>query len=278
MTREELFSQIKKKESYLCVGLDSDIEKIPHHLHSADDPVFEFNKQIIDTTIDYAVAYKPNLAFYESRGAAGWESLAKTLEYIPKEIFTIADAKRGDIGNTSKHYARAFFEQMDFDAITLSPYMGEDAVTPYLEYDDKWAIVLALTSNESSQDFEELFVSEGDFDNENPKLYESIITKSQQWQNSDRIMYVVGATKATAFEEIRKLSPDSFYLVPGVGAQGGSLQEVSQYGMNSECGLLVNSSRGIIFASSDTEFAKIAGQKAAEIRDEMKGYLDKYCH
>lgn len=279
MTKEELFNQIEAKNSYLCVGLDSDIDKLPRHLLSEADPIFEFNKQIIDATIDYAVAYKPNLAFYESQGAKGWESLAKTMEYMPKDVFTIADAKRGDIGNTSKHYAKAFFEQLDFDSITLSPYMGYDSISPYLEYEDKWAIVLALTSNESSADFEQLKAYDSsDFFNIVPhKIYEMVLQKSLEWKHNERIMFVVGATKADVLVEIRKLVPDHFLLVPGVGAQGGSLEEVSKNGMTNQCGLIVNSSRGIIFASQETDFAVTAGAKAQEVRDQMKEYLDKYC-
>ena len=279
MKKEELVHQIKAKELYLCVGLDSDIDKLPHHLLKESDPIFEFNKQIIDATIDYAVAYKPNLAFYESQGAKGWESLAKTIAYIPPEIFTIADAKRGDIGNTSLHYARAFFEQLNFDAITLSPYMGQDAIAPYLAYEDKWAIVLGLTSNESSLDFEQLMVyDDSNFFNIVPhRLYEVVIQKSLEWENNERIMFVVGATKASELISIRKLIPQHFLLVPGVGAQGGNLEEVSSNGMNSDCGLLVNSSRGIIFSTNDKNFATAAGSKASDIRDEMKVYLDKYC-
>ena len=279
MNKEELFHQIKTKNSYLCIGLDSDIGKLPKHLLKEKDPIYAFNKQIIDATVDYAVAYKPNLAFYESQGAKGWESLAKTMEYLPKDVFTIADAKRGDIGNTSNHYARAFFEQLSFDAITLSPYMGHDAIAPYLKYEDKWAIILALTSNESSRDFEQLLVSEDEASfNKNPhKLYETIIRKSLTWQSSNRLMYVVGATKADEFINIRKLIPDHFLLVPGVGAQGGSLEEVSRNGMNSNCGLLVNSSRGIIFASQEKDFATVAASKALAMQSQMKEYLEKYC-
>ncbi len=279
MNKEELFHQIKTKNSYLCVGLDSDISKLPAHLLKEPDPIFTFNKQIIDATVDYAVAYKPNLAFYESQGARGWESLAKTMEYLPKDVFTIADAKRGDIGNTSNHYAKAFFEQLNFDAITLSPYMGQDAIAPYLKYEDKWAIILTLTSNESSKDFEQLLVTtDGDSINPEPhKLYEVVIRKSLSWQSNERIMYVVGATKAEEFISIRKLIPDHFLLVPGVGAQGGSLQEVSRNGMNNHCGLLVNSSRGIIFASQEKDFATAAGSRASAMQSQMKEYLEKYC-
>lgn len=279
MNKEELFYQIKTKNSYLCIGLDSDIDKLPKHLLKESDPIFAFNKQIIDATVDFAVAYKPNLAFYESQGAKGWESLAKTMEYLPKNVFTIADAKRGDIGNTSNHYARAFFELLNFDAITLSPYMGHDAIAPYLKYEDKWAIILALTSNESSKDFEQLLVSEDkdSTDAKPQKLYEAIIRKSLTWQHHDRIMYVVGATKADEFINIRNLIPDHFLLVPGVGAQGGSLEEVSKNGMNSQCGLLVNSSRGIIFASQGRDFATKAASSALAIQNQMKEYLGKYC-
>jgi len=279
MNKEELFYQIKAKNSYLCIGLDSDIDKIPKHLLQEADPIFEFNKQIIDATVDYAVAYKPNLAFYESQGAKGWESLSKTMAYLPKNVFTIADAKRGDIGNSSNHYARAFFDQLNFDAITLSPYMGYDAIKPYLNYKDKWAIILALTSNESSKDFEQLLViAEGNSLNQQElKLYEAIIDKSLTWPDNDRIMYVVGATKADELVNIRKIIPDHFLLVPGVGAQGGSLEQVSKNGMNNQCGLLVNSSRAIIFASQEQDFASAAASKAGLMQAEMKEYLEKYC-
>lgn len=280
MTQAELFDRIKAKSSYLCVGLDSDIDKIPQHLLQEEDPIFAFNKQIIDATIDHAVAYKPNLAFYESRGAKGWESLAKTMAYLPKEVFTIADAKRGDIGNTSNHYAKAFFETLNFDAITLSPYMGRDAIAPYLKYEDKWAILLALTSNESSKDFELLPVyDDSDFFNIiTYKLYDMVIRKSKEWAGNERIMYVVGATKAEELTTIRKIIPDHFLLVPGVGAQGGSLEEVAKNGMNSQCGLLVNSSRGIIYASQDADFARMARAKAVAIQQEMEESLNKYCN
>jgi orotidine-5'-phosphate decarboxylase len=280
MTREELFHQIQTKNSYLCVGLDADISKLPSHLLKEEDPIFEFNKQIIDATIDYTVAYKPNLAFYESQGAKGWESLTKTMAYLPSGVFTIADAKRGDIGNTSRHYARAFLEQLNFDSITLSPYMGYDAIAPYLEYENKWAIILALTSNESSRDFEQLAVTDdSNFFNIVPRrLYEMVISKSLTWQGSERIMYVVGATKADEFIRIRKLVPEHFLLVPGIGAQGGDLEEVSKNGMNNQCGLLVNSSRGIIFASQGHDFASVAAAKASAIQEQMKEYLGKYCN
>ena len=278
MTHEELFSHIQAKSSYLCVGLDSDINRLPGHLRKEKDPVFAFNKQIIDATIEYAVAYKPNLAFYESRGAAGWESLARTMEYLPDDVFTIADAKRGDIGNTSRQYAITFFEQFNFDAVTLSPYMGHDTVEPFLAYPDKWAVLLALTSNPSNCDFEQLPVYDNsDFFNIVPyRLYEMVIRKSLTWPGSERLMYVVGATEAKALKRIRNLAPDNFLLVPGVGAQGGNLEEVSANGMNKQCGLLVNASRSIIFAGNDEDFAAAAAREAARLRDLMAGYLDKY--
>ena len=275
MNKTALFDQIKKKSSYLCVGLDSDIEKIPKHLLKEEDPIFEFNKQIIDATAEFAVAYKPNLAFYESRGASGWETLAKTVAYIPDNILTIADAKRGDIGNTSLHYAKAFFEELKFDAITLAPYMGIDSIKPFLDYPDKWAIVLALTSNASSKDFEQLVV--GDNGASFKKLFEAVLEKGKSWGSPDNLMYVVGATKADQLQEIRAIVPNHFLLVPGVGAQGGSLEEVSKNGMNESCGLLVNSSRGIIFSASDANFALSAGQQAQKLQEEMSEYLSKYC-
>lgn len=270
MNKAELFEQIKKKSSYLCVGLDTDIQKIPKHLLALEDPIFEFNKQIIDATAEYAVAYKPNIAFYEAHGIEGWQSLQKTMEYIPKDIFTVADAKRGDIGNTSKMYARAFFEQMDCDSITVAPYMGEDSVKPFLEFADKWVILLALTSNAGGKDFQNLGLTSGG------ELYEEVLRKSQEWGSTDQLMYVVGATRAEALQNIRQIVPDHFLLVPGVGAQGGSLAEVSKYGMNSHCGLLVNSSRGIIYADGSENFAQVAGQKAKEMQEEMAGFLEKY--
>ena len=269
MTRQEIFNQIKKKQSYLCIGLDTDINKIPRHLLKYPDPVFEFNRQIIDATHEYGVAYKPNVAFYEALGAQGWESLKKTEEYFPKDIFSIADAKRGDIGNTSELYARAFFKQMDFDAITVAPYMGEDSITPFLSFDNKWAILLAHTSNEGSNDFQ-LFGSER-------KLYEEVMIKSQQWADPEKMMYVVGATKADKIKEIRKLAPNHFFLVPGIGAQGGDLSEVSKNGMNSQCGLLVNSSRAIIYASSGEDFAEKARTEARRVKEEMSKLLDTFC-
>ncbi len=271
MTRTELFANIQKKQSYLCVGLDTDLNKIPSHLLDTEDPIFEFNKAIIDATADYCVAYKPNIAFYEALGARGWESLQKTIEYIPNDIFTIADAKRGDIGNTSKLYAKAFFENMNFDSVTVAPYMGEDSVTPFLEFDNKWVILLGLTSNGGSKDFQTLSI-----EGENKQLFEKVLETSQQWGTNGNLMYVVGATKAPMFEVIRKHAPNHFLLVPGVGAQGGNLEGVSKYGMNKECGLLVNSSRGIIYASQGKDFAERAKEEAQKLQQEMATYLDKY--
>jgi orotidine-5'-phosphate decarboxylase len=270
MNRKELFEQIKLKQSYLCVGLDTDINKLPAHLLKCDDPVLEFNKKIIEYTQDLCVSYKPNIAFYESLGSKGWVSLEKTIELIPKEIFTISDAKRGDIGNTSGLYARAFFQNMNFDSVTVAPYMGVDSVEPFLEYKDKWVILLGLTSNGGSADFQNLDLANG------KKLYQEVITKSQSWGKPDNLMYVIGATKADAFKEIRALAPDYFFLVPGVGAQGGDLQALSQYGMNDHCGLLVNSSRGIIYASNGEDFAEKAREEALKIQQEMAILLDKY--
>ncbi|MFT7273974.1 MAG: orotidine-5'-phosphate decarboxylase [Spirosomataceae bacterium] len=273
MTKAELFAQIKSKSSYLCVGLDTDIRKMPKYLLTSEDPVFEFNKQIIDATEPYAVAYKPNIAFYEAMGQKGWESLRKTLDYIPENCFTIADAKRGDIGNTSGLYARAFFDKessgMSFDSVTVAPYMGRDSVTPFLEFKDKWVILLGLTSNIGSTDFQHLTVN-----NTEEKLFERVLKTSQKWANSEQMMYVVGATQADALKAIREIIPDHFLLVPGVGAQGGSLEEVSENGMNSTCGLLVNSSRGIIYASSEENFAEVAAKEAQKLQEEMAGYLE----
>lgn len=271
MTSAQLFSQIKKKQSYLCVGLDTDLEKIPPHLLLLPDPIFEFNKQIIDATQRYAVAYKPNIAFYEALGAKGWESLQKTLAYIPKDIFTIADAKRGDIGNTSALYAKAFFKQMDFDSVTVAPYMGEDSVKPFLAFDGKWVILLAHTSNSGASDFQ-LIESK----HTGRKLYEEVILKSKSWGTPDQLMYVVGATQTDKIASIRKLVPEYFFLVPGVGAQGGDLHDVSKYGMNKQCGLLVNSSRAIIYASSGRDFAEAASLEAEKTQQAMAMYLDKY--
>ena len=263
MNRQELLYQIKSKRSFLSIGLDTDIKKMPSHLLELEDPIFEFNKQIIDATKDLCVAYKPNIAFYESMGVSGWNSLQKTLDYIPKNIFTIADAKRGDIGNTSNMYARAFFEKMNFDSVTIAPYMGSDSVTPFLEFKDKWAIVLALTSNKGGLDFQKI-------ENKNGKqLFEQVLETSQNWGTDKNMMYVVGATRAEQLSEIRAIIPNHFLLVPGVGAQGGSVEEVAKYGMNADCGLLVNSSRGIIYASSDIDFAEKAREEAEKLQHKM---------
>lgn len=273
MNRQQLYEQIQKKKSFLCIGLDTDITKIPQHLAQLDDPVFEFNKAIVDATHHLAVAYKPNLAFYEANGPKGWESLGKTVDHIRKtdpNIFIIADAKRGDIGNTSALYAKTFFSTYDFDAVTLAPYMGLDTVSPFLLFKDKWSVILALTSNKSAADFQYL-----KDDNTGNRLFESVLKTVQLWGNSDQIMFVVGATKAEALQDIRKIAPDNFLLVPGIGAQGGSLKEVSQYGMNSSCGLLVNSSRGIIFASKENDFAIKAAESAKEVQLEMEQYLQQ---
>lgn len=272
MTREQLFRQIQKKNSYLCVGLDTDLDKIPKYLLSSADPVFEFNRQIIDATHHYAVAYKPNIAFYEALGPKGWESLQKTLDYIPKEIFTIADAKRGDIGNTSSLYAKAFFEQMSFDSITVAPYMGEDSVKPFLKFNNKWVILLAHTSNSGSSDFQ-LMESK----TSGKKLYEEVILKSQTWATPDQLMYVVGATQADKIQSIRALAPEHFFLVPGIGAQGGDLEMTSRYGLNKQCGLLVNSARSIIYASAEKDFAVRAGEEARKVKTEMEDLLNKFC-
>ncbi len=273
MTKQQLFEQINQKNSYLCVGLDTDIKKIPSHLLKEKDPIFEFNRQIIDATAKYAVAYKPNIAFYEALGARGWESLQRTIEYIPQECFTIADAKRGDIGNTSGLYARTFFDKsssgLDFDSVTVAPYMGSDSVMPFLEFEGKWVILLALTSNAGGDDFQQLSVGD-------KQLFEQVILTSQKWADSERMMYVVGATKADKLLKIRELAPEHFLLVPGVGAQGGSLEEVSKYGMNKQCGLLVNSSRAIIYASSREDFAQVAAKEAQTVQQEMEKYLQMY--
>ena len=271
MDRSTLFQQITKKSSYLCVGLDTDLERIPQHLLAEDDPIFEFNKQIIDATHELCVAYKPNLAFYEALGSKGWRSLERTLEYIPKGMLTIADAKRGDIGNTSKLYARAFFEELNFDAITVAPYMGEDSVKPFLGFPDKWVILLAHTSNSGSRDFQ-LIESQSS----GKKLYEEVILKAQQWASPDQLMFVVGATQSDKIGSIRALAPDNFFLVPGVGAQGGDLEETSRSGMNKQCGLLVNSSRAIIYASSGADFAARAKEEAQKVQREMTACLEKY--
>ncbi|MEM9329356.1 MAG: orotidine-5'-phosphate decarboxylase [Bacteroidota bacterium] len=268
MTRHQLFDKIKEKESFLCVGLDPDLSKLPKHLLKAADPIFEFNKVIIDATAEFAVAYKPNIAFYEAHGTKGWEALEKTMDYMPKGLFTIADAKRADIGNTSSMYARAFFEQMDFDAITVAPYMGQDSIEPFLQYDRKWVILLAATSNVGSLDFQELLV-----DGSSEKLYERVIRKSQHWGNPNNLMYVMGATRVESLINIRVTVPEHFLLIPGVGAQGGDLAAVCKYGMNKQCGLLVNSSRGIIYASNGEDFAEAAGTEAKKLQQEMARQL-----
>lgn len=274
MNRQQLIEQIKLKRSFLCVGLDTDPRKIPQCVFDLHDPVFEFNKAIIDATAPYCVAYKPNLAFYEAYGLKGMESFAKTINYLKEHHphhLIIADAKRGDIGNTSKLYARTFFEEYDVDALTVAPYMGEDSVTPFLEYEGKWVILLALTSNKGSLDFQTSPIpSEG---GETERLFEKVIRVSQQWGSDENMMYVVGATQGRLFEDVRKVAPRHFLLVPGVGAQGGSLEEVCKYGMTDDCGLLVNSSRAIIFASQDDHFAEIAGNKACEMQQQMDALL-----
>lgn len=272
MNRQELIEQIKSKKSFLCVGLDTDLKKVPQHLLSEEDPIFAFNKAIIDATAPYCVSYKPNLAFYEAFGVKGMISFEKTIKYLQENYpdhFIIADAKRGDIGNTSSMYARTFFEEYGIDSITVAPYMGEDSVSPFLTYENKWVILLALTSNKGSHDFQ---LTE---DNNGERLFEKVLRKSQQWGNESNMMYVVGATQGKMFEDIRKIVPNHFLLVPGVGAQGGSLQEVCKYGMTKDCGLLVNSSRAIIYASSGEDFAKVAAQKAKELQEEMAIELER---
>lgn len=266
MTRHQLINYIHEKKSYLCIGLDTSIDKIPAHLTSHPDAVFEFNKKIIDATKDLCVAYKINTAFYEAAGVKGWEIMERTVNYIPSTHFKIADAKRGDIGNTSSQYAKAFFEVLNFDAITVAPYMGADSIKPFLEYENKWAIVLGLTSNKGSEDFEQLKTGEN-------YLYETVIKKVSTWGNTENLMFVVGATKATDFSSIRKIIPDNFLLIPGVGFQGGSLAEVSKYGMNKDCGLLVNASRAIIYADKGENFADEAKKVAQEYQTEMMAYL-----
>ncbi len=268
MTRREIFNQIQSKRSFLCIGLDSDLNKIPEYLLSHDDPILEFNKRIIDATHDLCVAYKPNTAFYECNGPQGWETLGNTLKYIPEDIFTIADAKRGDIGNTSSYYAATFFEHMNFDALTVAPYMGSDSVTPFFKYENKWVILLALTSNQGAEDFQF-------FANSTEKLFERVLKKSKQWGNAENTMYVVGATRPEMLKDIRSLVPDSFLLVPGVGSQGGSLEEVAKYGMNETCGLLVNSSRSIIYASSGKDFAEAARAEAEKLQQAMDKELER---
>lgn len=264
MTRSYLISQINKKKSFLCVGLDPDLNKIPAHLNDTDDPIFEFNKAVIDATKDICVAYKPNIAFYECLGKKGWESLEKTMDYIPDSIFTIADAKRGDIGNTSKMYARTFFEYFDFDAVTVAPYMGEDSVTPFFDFADKWVILLGLTSNTGSQDFQQLEDKNG------KPLYLSVIEKAQKWGNPSNLMFVIGATHPESFREVRSVAEDYFFLVPGVGAQGGNLQEVVTNGKNKDMGLLINSSREIIYAGNTRNFEENIRRKAKELQSQME--------
>jgi orotidine-5'-phosphate decarboxylase len=272
MDKKQLFENIKAKKSFLCVGLDTDIKKIPQHLLKEEDPIFSFNKAIIDATAPYCIAYKPNLAFYESMGVKGWISFEKTIKYLNDNYpnhFIIADAKRGDIGNTSAMYARTFFEEMNIDSVTVAPYMGEDSVSPFLTYPNKWVILLALTSNKGSHDFQLTADSNGE------RLFEKVLRQSQNWGNDENMMYVVGATQGKMFEDIRKVAPNHFLLVPGIGAQGGSLEEVCKYGMNSTCGLIVNSSRAIIYADSTENFAKVAAEKAKEVQQQMEAELAK---
>ena len=273
MNKQQLISNIRAKKSFLCVGLDTDLKKIPAHLLQTEDPIFAFNKAIIDATAPYCVAYKPNLAFYECFGLKGWIAFEKTVRYIKENYpdqFIIADAKRGDIGNTSAMYARSFFEEMDIDSLTVAPYMGEDSVTPFLQYENKWVIILALTSNKGSYDFQ---LSE---DKEGERLFEKVLRRSQEWASDEKMMYVVGATQGRLFEDIRKIVPNHFLLVPGVGAQGGSLEEVCKYGMTKDCGLLVNSSRGIIYADQTERFAEVAAQKAKELQEQMAHELERF--
>lgn len=267
MTKQELVNNIKSKKSFLCVGLDTDLEKIPQHLLSTEDPIFEFNKAIIDATSDLCVAYKPNIAFYECLGPKGWESLKKTIDYIPSHCMTIADAKRGDIGNTSTYYAKTFFEYLNCDAVTVAPYMGEDSVTPFQAFDNKWVILLALTSNKGAMDFQ--FTT----DQHGEELFKKVLKKSAKWGSDENLMYVVGATRAEGIGEVRKLVPNHFFLVPGVGAQGGSLDDVANFGWNKDCGLLVNSSRGIIYASNGEDFAEQARTEAKKLQMEMETIL-----
>lgn len=272
MNRQQLINEIFTKKTFLCVGLDTDINKIPAHLKNEEDSIFAFNKAIIDATAPYCVAYKPNLAFYECYGLKGMLAFEKTIQYIKENHpnhFIIADAKRGDIGNTSKMYAQTFFEEYNLDSVTVAPYMGEDSVKPFLEYDGKWVILLALTSNKGSHDFQ---LTE---DNQGERLFEKVLKKSQEWGTTENLMYVVGATQGKMFEDIRRMAPEHFLLVPGVGAQGGSLQEVCKYGMTKDCGLLVNSSRGIIYASTGTDYAEVAAIKAKELQEEMAIELER---
>ena len=273
MTKQELFEQIKKKQSFLCVGLDTDLNKIPQYLLETSDPIYEFNKSIIDATAKYCVAYKPNLAFYEAAGLGGWLAFEKTVAYIKQrypEMFLIADAKRGDIGNTSEMYARSFFDKLKMDAVTVAPYMGEDSVRPFLVQKGKWVILLALTSNKGSNDFQLIEDANGE------ALFEKVLKTSQQWASDDEMMYVVGATQDKLFSRVRKIVPNHFLLVPGIGAQGGSLEAVCKVGMNSTCGLLVNSSRAIIYADDSEDFAVTAGKEAQEVQLEMAEMLNKY--
>lgn len=279
MTREQLFENIRRKQSFLCVGLDTDLKKVPPFLleraerEEGFDPIFEFNKAIIDATAPYCIAYKPNLAFYEAHGVKGWIAFEKTVQYLNDNYpdqFIIADAKRGDIGNTSKLYARTFFEEMNVDAVTVAPYMGEDSVTPFLGYEGKWVILLALTSNKGSQDFQLTHDAEGE------RLFEKVLTRSQQWADAGQMMYVVGATQGSAFADIRRLAPDHFLLVPGIGAQGGSLEDVCRYGWNDHCGLIVNSSRAIIYADSTERFAEVAAERAHEVQQQMAAILEAH--
>lgn len=270
MTRQQLIDNIKARRSFLCVGLDTDLKKIPQHLLSEPNPIFAFNKAIIDATAPYCIAYKPNTAFYECQGIQGWEALEQTVKYLKDNYpdhFIIADAKRGDIGNTSKMYASTFFEHMDVDAVTVAPYMGHDSVTPFLEYPGKWVVLLDLTSNPGSQDFQTIDDADG------VQLWERVLRTSSAWAGTDRMMYVVGATRGKAFADIRRVAPESFLLVPGVGAQGGSLEEVCKYGMTSDCGLLVNSSRGIIYASQGTDYAEAAASAAQALQKQMSALL-----
>ncbi|WP_196895289.1 orotidine-5'-phosphate decarboxylase [Aureivirga marina] len=272
MTKQELIAEIKKKKSFLCIGLDVDLNKIPKHLLETEDPIFEFNKQIIDATHHLAVAYKPNTAFYEAYGIKGWKSLEKTIKYLNKnypEVFTIADAKRGDIGNTSTMYAKAFFEDLEFDSVTVAPYMGSDSVEPFLAFENKFTILLALTSNKGGLDFQGLKTKEDSF------MYQEVLKTATTWKNSEQLMFVVGATKASYFEDIRKIVPNHFLLVPGVGAQGGNLQDVCKFGLTEEIGLLINSSRGIIYADNSENFAEGAKQKAEELQKEMEEILNE---
>lgn len=274
MNKQELFENIKQKKSFLCVGLDTDIKKIPSHLLKEEDPIFAFNKAIIDATAPYCIAYKPNLAFYESMGVKGWIAFEKTIQYIKKNYpdqFIIADAKRGDIGNTSTMYARSFFDELDIDSVTVAPYMGEDSVSPFLAYEGKWVILLALTSNKGSHDFQLTEDPQGE------RLFEKVLRISQNWGNDENMMYVVGATQGRMFEDIRKIVPNHFLLVPGIGAQGGSLEEVCKYGLNSHCGLIVNSSRAIIYADSTEKFAEVAAEKAKEVQQQMAEQLKIFC-